>query len=160
MKMRDALRDYVGNTIAVCYRLTKRVAREAGLEEEHLDNCLLSEVFLGTEKFKSLVNDIRKRKDGFTILFNPDGSTESEYGNFDETYAKLGKYVAEYHAKDIDLDNINGTIACQGKVIGRAKIIMHLKKDFEKFEDGDILLRFCGFLAAEQSELISLVVIL
>jgi phosphohistidine swiveling domain-containing protein len=140
MKMRDSLRDYVGKTIAVCYRLTKRVAREAGMKEEHIDNCLLSEVFLGVEKFKDLKEDICKRKNGFTVLFNPDGSIESEYGTFDETYAKMSKYVAEYHAKDINSDELKGTTACKGKVKGRAKIIMHLKKDAEKFNEGDILI--------------------
>jgi phosphohistidine swiveling domain-containing protein len=139
MKMRDKLRDYVGKTIAICYRLTKRIAREARLEEKYVDNCFLSEVFLGVDKFKHLIDDIRKRKNGFIALFNPDGSIESEYGGFDETYAKMSKYVAEYHAKDIDLDEIKGTVACQGKVVGRAKIIMHLKKDSDKFEEGDIL---------------------
>lgn len=117
--------------------ILKLVEKETGIHGELLRVLSPDELFAYLDSEISPNNDaLQKRLKGFVYSKKGVLLTDNTPENLIKVIAEIGyEYVPKVSEK---VKEIKGQVACQGKVIGKVRVIMS-KKDISAIEDGEIL---------------------
>jgi len=142
IRIRDARKNAVSQTLTVAHRVAKKLFKEAGLSGNLMQYCSSDEILRGKNYLIKNRKGIIKRPNGIAMFFilDSDAPVEFEYKTYKETKNKLLKYCDEKLAirTGSDLQKIKGQIACVGKVEGEVKIV-HNPSKAKNFRKGNIL---------------------
>jgi len=133
MKVRDVRKEESLKLITLLANLSRELFIRNNLDPEKNIYTIYNDYKTKIYASPSFKEELEKREKGFIIYFGKDGP-EIDYVNFDETKSK----IYEKMFGDTSSSEIKGSIANKGNVNGKVKVILS-KKDFSKFEEGDIL---------------------
>lgn len=136
MYTRDERKDIINMAEMLLFRIGQRLFSLWGLDENLLRYTANYEILQGKNHVLSIHDDLKKRPNGFGILFKEDRSYRAAYGLLEEDIKKLDNLIlAQNQGND---KQIKGEIGNKGKVSGRVHIISR-RDQFDDFKKGDIL---------------------
>ena len=142
IKMRDALRDYVGRFFIILDRIGKKIISQAGISEKYLHFITFDELLLDNKRLKLLKEEISERFDkGVALLVHNDDSLEVKIGKYEEIKKGLEEFYYNQQGIDItkEVQELKGQTACPGKVKGNVRIIVNFIRDANNMQEGEIL---------------------
>jgi len=137
IELRDRKKDSASKALSVHFRVAQKMFREAKLSEEFIYFYLYEEVLKGQNHLLDIKDEFAERKrKGFAVLMNFDGSIDVEVGTTEEIRETLEDLYLKKYKKDGD--TIRGQVGASGKVSGVVKIVRDPNKA-DHFNNGDIL---------------------
>ncbi len=134
--LRDKRKDVMGKGIVINFRVGERFFEEVGLDKELIYYCAYEEFLNGKNYFDIKKAEILSREKGVLFLHNYNGSTEFQYGNFEEIKKKMEETYIKSQKKEGE--TIEGQVAYKGDIRGIVKVVLR-PSEFSKFNKGDIL---------------------
>ncbi len=142
IKLRDSLRDTLSMCVVVVYRVVKLFSERLGIAASLLDFVLFEELTQGSSHITTITAELQKRKEnGFAIFVNyEDGEIYTEE-DADGNRAKMEELFATQHNLVVhqDISQIKGNVGSKGFAQGKVKIVIDIQADWNKMEEGDIL---------------------
>ncbi len=142
IKLRDSLRDTLSMCVVVVDRAVRFYSDQIGVQSSLLDFAIFEEILNGPQYITTLISEFENRKnEGFSIFVNyEDGEIYTE-NNADINRNNIETMFAHQHDLVIsgEIKEIKGNIGSKGLVQGRVKVVLDLQADWNKMQEGDIL---------------------
>lgn len=135
---RDERKDIINQVELILFHIARQLFGFWNIDQGLLPYAGISDVLQGREYMKSIEKDLPKRKNGFSVLYQTDGTTIFGYENLKEQIASLDDFILSQHKSKTGEVSIKGDIGNPGKAEGKVKVIRK-KSEFDSFEPGDIL---------------------
>jgi phosphohistidine swiveling domain-containing protein len=139
--MKDALRDFIGKSVAAIHRIVVPLAQSVGIEASATKFLLYPEILRGTDHLNTIKTDVQKRNSGFGMLMYPDNTYESEYGDISTTKTDLENFYMKQYGLETEtgVTSLKGQPASKGFVKGRVRKIIDLESEGSSMCEGEIL---------------------
>jgi len=134
MNVRDVRKRAIYETITIFSNSVREIFSRLGLDKENIVYAIHEDFVSGRYKSSGYADELKKRSTGFIIYFGKRGP-EIDYVDFD--WAKKTILTAMFGSGE-EIMEIKGNVANKGYARGKVKVVLS-KKDFEKFEEGEIL---------------------
>jgi phosphohistidine swiveling domain-containing protein len=136
IQARDERKDIINMAQMLLFSIGERLFSLWQLDVSLLRYTGMYEILQGKSHISSVYDEIKKRPNGFGVLYNSDLSYRMEYTGFEDGIKKLDDLVLKQNKNDASL--IKGEIGNKGKIIGKIHIILR-RDQFDEFKDGEIL---------------------
>lgn len=131
--IRDVRKRFAYQMITVISNALRECFKRLDYNREHIIYTIYNDFIAGDYKKPEYKDELAKRENGFIIYYKDKGH-EIEYVDYDQAKKELSQ--AAFGA--LDTSEIKGSVAQGGQATGKAKIVLNAK-DFNKFNEGDIL---------------------
>ncbi|MHA1678020.1 MAG: PEP/pyruvate-binding domain-containing protein, partial [Promethearchaeota archaeon] len=136
IELRDLRKDIHNKGITLFYRIAMiHIFEPLSIDKQYLQFISYDELLQPINYFRRNKKEIQNRTKGFGVLIKNEGSTTHEKINFDSAKIILNNYID----KNLLSENIVGSVACEGHVVGKVHVITSIKEQELEFKEGEIL---------------------
>ncbi|HYF97147.1 MAG TPA: PEP/pyruvate-binding domain-containing protein [Patescibacteria group bacterium] len=134
---RDERKDIINKAELLLFHISHQLFDFWNIDKKLVSYTGISDVLQGREYIKTIESDLPKRPDGFSVLYQTDGTSIFGYENLKEEITSLDDFILSQH-KSKDGRTLQGEIGNIGKARGQVRIIRK-NAEFDNFQEGEIL---------------------
>ncbi len=134
MEIRDVRKTYLQPVLTMISMTGKAVLKERGIEQSLFPYTIYSDWSAGGYAMPGFKAELERRRE-CAVFFDAEGA-HFEYTSPDQADARMDVALKPQGGQDVS--ELEGQVACPGKVIGPVRVI-YSQKDFASFKAGEVL---------------------
>ena len=134
IELRDLRKDLISKMTLQLFLACEIMFDKFDVSKELIYFYRMDEIIKGEKYFKSIISELKKRKEGYSCLLSYNGTIKEE-NNFEINKKILEEFV---NSKIKPRNKIKGQVAHKGLVKGKVRVVRN-KEEFKYFEDGEVL---------------------